>query len=377
VSKRKRRRASRRRSGSVGGPSAPASPEDASEVPYAEATPSSARASRGSASRSGRAGPLRGQPSPARPSPESTASTTSKRPREPDREAVVHPPIPLSLARGLAAVGASPALLVSSFLGVLVFWLAFSAYVGVLAAVPPALMVLFESLPPLHSLAVDIQFLAAGRTTSAAVPVAFAAGLLVVRAALSSFWISLILDALEPRPIRRNSLREAAARAARSLPAMIGIELGFIALIVLSLMIAGTFLGASFGQIGVILALVGGTYFFVFAPVIAVAERRSARASIPLALRTARLPGPRHLVFTVGYIALSLFVSQAVPGSRGAQATPSFQVWVYALFVNFLHVSVLAALVYRWLAVRDYVLSQEGEGRRSPGTMRPQKARRA
>lgn len=325
----------------------------------------------------GEARPLREEASGSRPlRSESTATTAARRSRQPDAPSVVHPPIPLSLARGLAAVGASPALLVSSFLTVLGFWLAFSAYVGVLAAVPPALMVLFESLPPLHSLAVDVQFLAAGRSTSVPVTLSFALGLLVARAALTCLWVSLVLDALEPGPSRRRPLPEAAARAFRSLPAMIGIELGFIALMLLSLMIAGTFLGASFGQLGVVVALVGGTYLFVFAPVIAVAEQRSARSSVRLAFRAARIPGPRHLVFTIGYIAVSLFVSQVVPGSRASEATPSLQVWLYALFVNFVHVSVLAALVYRWLAVREFVLRQEEERLRSPGPTRPAGSRR-
>ena len=51
-----------------------------------------------------------------------------------------------------------------------------------------------------------------------------------------------------------------------------------------------------------------------------------------------------------------LFV--APPGRhwfRCAGPEPSIQVWLYGLFVTFLHVGYLAAFVYRWLLLKDQI----------------------
>jgi hypothetical protein len=58
------------------------------------------------------------------------------------------------------------------------------------------------------------------------------------------------------------------------------------------------------------------------------------------------------MLLVVVYITLTLFVSVVTPGSRVAAATPSLGVWLFVLFVSFLHLSVLAAFVYRWLLLR-------------------------
>lgn len=277
----------------------------------------------------------------------------------------VHPPAAQSLARGLAVVGRSPSILVPSFLAVVGIWAAFEAYATILAAVPPATMVLFESLPPLRSLLVDVQLLAAGRTVPVAGALALSLAVIGVRAALSATLISLMVEGLDaergPEADTRVRLRRATARAWRAFPAMFGIETGFLTLALVSLFAAGTFLGASFGQLAVMAALIGGTYFFVYAPVIAVVEGASPTAGVKLAIRTARIPGPRHLIWSVGYIGISLLILQLAPSSRLAHATPSIQVWAYVLFVNFLHLSAQAALVYRWLALRRHVLNSPAE----------------
>src|SRR5439155_15603463 len=90
---------------------------------------------------------------------------------------VVQPPLPISLARGMGAAGRSPTILVTSFLGVLALWFAFTGHGRVIAPAPSA-MVLFEALPPIHSL-LDLQFLTAGRSGSLAVGLGLGMGLLV------------------------------------------------------------------------------------------------------------------------------------------------------------------------------------------------------
>lgn len=300
-------------------------------------------------------------PGPLRSTPTGERTSASRETGGQAREATqptVHPPGPRSVARGLAVVGGSPAILLSSFLAVLGLWAALTSYATLLAAAPPSLMVLFESLPPLHSRLVDLQLMFAGRTVPALGAFAFVLGLLLFRAAVSALWISLMLGGFEGgTEARGSSLRGAMARIGRSLYGMFAIELGFLTLVLISVLVAGPFLGAAFGQLAVMAVLIGGMYFFVYAPVIAVAEGVSPRSAVRLAIRTARIPGPRHLVFCVGYIAISLLVSQLAPSGRLATATPPVSVWAYVLFANVLHLSAQAALVYRWLSVRGHIMA--------------------
>jgi hypothetical protein len=258
-------------------------------------------------------------------------------------------------------VGGSPAILLTSFLAVLGMWAAFTSYATMLAAVPPGRMALFESLPPLHSLLVDLELIASSRSASAPVALAFGVAVVLYRAVFSSLWISLILQrfGIEERRVstETSAVGTVVARAGGSLLAVLGLELGFLTLVVVSVFVAGTFLGAGFGQLAVMAGLIGGMYFFIFTPVIAVADRVSPRSAVRLGMRSARIPGPRHLVFTVGYIAVSLLVSQFAPGGAVPTATPPISVWAYVLFVNVLHLSAQAALVYRWLSVRPHILS--------------------
>jgi hypothetical protein len=65
------------------------------------------------------------------------------------------------------------------------------------------------------------------------------------------------------------------------------------------------------------------------------------------------------------YLALTLLVAVVTPGSRVAAATPSVAVWAFALFVGFLHVSVLGAFVYRWSIIRELAIAAANEPRGS------------
>lgn len=284
------------------------------------------------------------------------ASRRAARPL-PARPASPYPPIGVSLAKGMHAVARSPALLVTSFLAALALWGAFSVY-GVFLAASPAAMVQMESLPPVHSF-LDIQFLAAGRSASAVALGGLAVGLLLVRAALLALWTSLILASLDEASGTGAPGREVVRRATRSLFPMLGVEAGFFLISVSSLFLVAGFLGPAFGQLGIIAALLGGMYFFIFAPVVLVAEGVGVREAARLAIKAARLPGQRHVFLTFGYLTLAIFLSLSTPGSRLAYATPSLTVWIFVLFVSFIHLSVLAAYVYRWLAVRRLLLPDE------------------
>jgi hypothetical protein len=280
-------------------------------------------------------------------------------PARPGVPLITQPPAGLSIARGLAAVGGSPALLASVFLGVLALWFLYSSYAGILAP-SPAAMVLLVSLPPVHSL-LDIQLLASGHVASATATVAFGAGLLILRALLVTVWVSLALDRLGGH--EESFGRPSLGGALRRFGNILVVEAGLMGVAVGSLVIASGFLGASLGALGVIGALIGGLYFLVYTPVAVVADGLTVRAAVRASIRAARIPGPRHMLIVFGYLAVTLFMSVSTPGSRVAQATPSFMVWALVLFVSFLHVAVLGSFVYRWLALREPVLAERSTGR--------------
>jgi hypothetical protein len=265
------------------------------------------------------------------------------------------------VAKGLRAVGSSPLLVVSAFLATLILWLVFTAY-G--AAPAPSAMVLLTALPPAHSL-LDIEAVLTGGSSGPGSTVVFLAGLLVLRAALISLWVAGSLERLAwADPLHRvtsgangrsgtEELSIVLRRATRPFGAVLGVEAGFY---VISMAIALAALQSAALQIAVIAALVGGLLFFVFAPIVAVAEEVGLGPAVRISIKAARLPGPRHMLATVAYIGMTLSVSLFAPTSRVAAATPAITTWLFVLFVTFLHVTALATFVYRWLVVRDRVL---------------------
>ncbi len=269
---------------------------------------------------------------------------------------VMYPPLGVSLARGMRTVGTSPALLVTTFLGALALWLAYSAYGLDLAAISWA-MVLLESLPPFQSF-IDVRLLATERPSSIGVFIGSGLWVLAARALLGTVWITLILRSLQPEGPEGELTPSSRRQGIRKYPVMLGIHAVLLLVMFVAGVFAPAFLGADFGQLGVIVVFLAGMYFFVFAPVVAVAEGVGLREAFRLSIRAARVPGPRHMVLTFSYVAFSLFLLSTAPVSPDLNATPSILVWVYALFVAFLHVSVLAALTFRWLFVREHVLQE-------------------
>jgi len=300
----------------------------------------------------------------------SRSPTPSGRPRTPaERKAAaaewVHPPVAVTVARGLRTAGESPVLVISSFLAALVLWLIFTAYGAHLARFP-GLMAMLEALPPVHSLFLDISALVGGSSGSGIVALAFLAGLLAIRAALLGFWVSFIRSRLAGPPegegdraVRwTESVLGALRQSARIFGAMVGMEAGFFALSMATAFVAVAF---ALGQFAVIAALVGGVYFFVYTPVIIAVEGVGVREGARLSFRAARFPGPRHMVTAFSYLVVALFISVFVPPSRVAAATPDLVTWLFVLFMSFVHVSALATFTYRWLLIRDRVLSAARE----------------
>jgi hypothetical protein len=277
------------------------------------------------------------------------------------------PPILAPLARSLVLVGTSPLLLGTAFASVLVIWLIYSSS-GVIRIASPASMAQIQSLLPLHSL-LDLQFMFASlRVFSAPAAISLSAILLLVRAAFLSLILALIVGRLDARSLPsawRDELRIAGRRAFSVFQFVFAVEAGMV----VAVYALSSILGAFFGVLGLVVALMAEMYLLTLAPIVATTERVGAAAAVRLSTRAARLRGPQHLTLAFAYVFATLYIVLGLRGSPASPVTPSIAVWAYVLFATFVNVSLLAALTYRWLLVRDVVGADE-ERERTPRSRR-------
>jgi hypothetical protein len=343
----KRRRPSRPR------PASSAQPGPVSEENAIERTPS-ARRTRTAASGAGNTS--RGSKSPSsRPADRRRQASASR-----TRQAQVmppHPPLLRSLARGLAVVGSSPVLLTTTFLGVLAIWGVYSS-AGLIRVTSPGVMAQLMAVPPVHA-AFDANFFGVGTIVfSPATTLTLTTALLLLRSALVAFLVSLILEHLEGGELAPGALLGAAlGRTRHSLRLVLPVEAVFLVVMLGLPIILGPFIG----PLAIAITFVAPAFFLVFAPVIAVRESRGLRESLRLSVRAARLRGPQHVLLVFSYVMATLFLFISTQGTAATPVTPTVLVWAYVLFVNVLHVAVLAAVVYRWLAVREVILQMAAE----------------
>jgi hypothetical protein len=287
----------------------------------------------------------------------------------------VHPPVGPSVAWGLKAVGASPALLGLAFGSVLAVWLLYQAYGVSLAAFPQFLM-MSVSLLPLHSI-VDVLFLPAAGRISTVLAFTIGTALIVVRATMEAVGLAMLLEVIgwrkeasddagvdgPARSLRNRLLR----RALYSFPTLITLEIGSFVLA-----LVGWGFTRYLGNLGVVVLLAGGLYYLVFAPVIAAVEEVGPRDAIRLSYRAARARGPRHMQMTFSYLAVTLLITFTTPPSRVSEATPSLLIWAFVLLMSFIHVAALGSFTYRWRIVREPVL----EAAANPQPRRARRGRR-
>ncbi len=311
--------------------------------------------------------PRRPEKGSARPAPRGAGAASAPGGRRPAQAAPPRPPAPgpsvaISALRGLQAVGSSPALLATAFVGVLAVWLIDSS-TSSLAPVSPRVMAQLVSLAPIHSIFDGAFVASAARLLGGGTALGLAVALFAVRAALA-----VMLFGLAASWLRGDRRASAAGRVVRTglprLPVVAGLEVGSVVV---------TMLVLNFGLIGVVV-IVAVAYYLIYAPVVAVLEGTGLGASLRLAVRTARLPGGGHLLLVFPYLSLTIALIVFTPFGVVAPATPSIAVWLYVLFMTLLHTVAAAALTHRWLAVREDVLaadaaaSQRGsrtQGRRS------------
>lgn len=252
----------------------------------------------------------------------------------------------VSLAVGLRAAGSSPAVLVAAFLTVLAVWAVFAA-LGF--PVPPGPLAALESLPPLHVLfdAQLVQAVAEGTIQLVAVAV----GIVALRALTLGILVLLVVDAVRHGTA---SPRRVMARLPRVWSGLVQVYLVELALVLAVPLLLESFLGPEVGRLGILLGLVFGLHFLVMAPVIVATEDIRAQDAMRVSTRAARLPGLRHfaLVFLYFFVVVFLILQVSPPGLL-SPATPSILIWSFALATTVVHMGVLGAFAYRWLAVRD------------------------
>jgi hypothetical protein len=158
-----------------------------------------------------------------------------------------------------------------------------------------------------------------------------------------------------------NAVRDGAPdlrRALRRLPRLVGalvLIYVFEFVLVLAVPIAFQTLGGpQLAFLGVLATLLFGLHFLVFAPVVAAAEDLPAMESMRRSARAGRLPGMRHFALALLYFVFVYWLVTVNPtGGLLPPATPSLLTWTFALVATLVHVGVLGAVAYRWMAVRE------------------------
>lgn len=253
------------------------------------------------------------------------------------------PGIPSSLMRGFVAVLSSPVLIVAVPLVVLVEWLVavalgfqgpFSVFINALA-IPP-IGTIFDA-----SVATSLF----GSQSGFIIIIGFVA----VQALLMAVFTVAVVQILENGRVETSVLE----RGVRIFPVTLAVGFMNMAIIVLS----GVFL--QLGGIGLLLQIAGmvaGLYLFVFAPVMAAAERRGFAESMSRGIRAARMPGAGNLLMAALYLIPSLALL-LIPGKPGnlLGVNPSVAAWVLVLVANLAHLGVLGTFSFRYLCITDDV----------------------
>jgi hypothetical protein len=248
----------------------------------------------------------------------------------------------ISFGRGVIATISSPGVLGLTIGVVLGSWLCAVAlgFQG-----PFSVMASFLALPPIGT-SFDIALTSRLFVGSGLLGIFV---LILVRAVLLGLLVSFVVDALHE--IRAD--RWTVVRGLRVLPVTLAVNLLALGITMVGTILSG-FLGAGLGLLAAMAAFAAGVYLLTFAPVIAITEGRGMPDSLARSSRAARMPGTSNLAFAGLYAlgAIAIFVG----GSRGTLGVnPSPQGWAVVLLANIVHVSMLAAMAFRYLSIADEV----------------------
>jgi hypothetical protein len=287
--------------------------------------------------------------------------------RPPEREAVPSPPearpsllgsifsargsgatnmprVRTSFVRGLVIVLSTPAMLVAVVVGVLLVWL------GALAAGfqgPATIMSMALAMPPIGTL---FDFNLTARLFGTGDTGTLILGLIpfeIVRSVLIGVLLGVSVEILERGRASIDGVRRGLLVSPMVLVVTI-IEIGFLFVANIVGQIAGQGLNL-FVQVAAVAAAI---YLLGYAPVAQLREGRGVLESLSRSSLAARIPGTSALAMAMLYAVPSLFLSTPI---GGLGVNPSPMMWVFVLFVNVLHVAVIATYAYRWMCIEDEV----------------------
>ncbi|MFM8944898.1 MAG: hypothetical protein ACKOI0_06630 [Actinomycetota bacterium] len=255
------------------------------------------------------------------------------------------PSIGRALRRGFGAVISSVPLLATAFAVVFLQWVALVA-LGLDG--PFGRLVHLLAIPPISTYFDTLN----GSTMFGYGGVGFAVtlGLVLVRAAVTSVMAGLVVAGLEGRATATGFRDGVRAFPATLAACLLGLGLMIVGSVILPL------LGPGVGFLGSVLLLVLALFLFAYVPFVAIAERLPLAEVVRTSIRAARMPGSRHLVFSMAYLFLCLPLLVALmPSGARYGVNPPLDTWAFALLAAVLHLGFLAAFGMRYLAVRDVV----------------------
>jgi hypothetical protein len=246
-------------------------------------------------------------------------------------------------------VGASPPILATAFVSLLLTWALF-IFLGVEPS--PGTLGLLVAVPPAQVLFSDAALVLGPESDGTAIALTVV-GIAVLRGLTFGLMCLLVVQQLREG---RTSVRQALRALPRTAVIVAGVYLiELAAVLAISLLVFRLV-----GEVALIFLVPAGLYFLAFALVVAAAEVDGPLPALRRGLRAARLPGTRHLSMVMAYFLILFYARTIAPFGILAPSTPSIEVWAYGLGLTFIHVSVLAAFAYRWLEVRDQVPAAAG-----------------
>jgi fumarate reductase subunit C len=255
------------------------------------------------------------------------------------------PRIRTAFTRGLAGTWSSPLVVGSLLAWLLAEWLVVVAlgYPG-----PFALLAHVSAPTPLSTFT-DL-YLSTG-ILGAQQGLLFVFGAAAVHALWFSVLVGLAVETIESG----DATRWGAIRGLRAFPVVLALHVIGVA-VVFAAQIVAALGGGGLALIVQMAALVGATWVFAFAPVIAVTERRRLTDCLGRSVRAARMPGSGNLTFAAIYV-VPIFATFLTPGLPGVLlgVNPPYGAWIYVVLMNLLHAAILGAFALRYLAIADEV----------------------
>jgi hypothetical protein len=255
------------------------------------------------------------------------------------------PRIRTAFTRGLAGTWSSPLIV-----GAVLVWLLAEWLVVVALGYPgPFALLAHVSAPVPLSTFTDLSLSTGILGVRQGLLFVFAAG------AVHALWFSVLVGLTIETIESGGATRWGAVRGLRAFPVVLALHVIGVA-VVFAAQIVAALGGGGLALLVQLAALVGATWVFAFAPVIAVTERRRLLDCLGRSMRAARMPGSGNLTFA-GLYAVPIFATFLTPGLPGVllDVNPPISAWVYVVLMNLLHAAILGAFALRYLAVASEV----------------------